>query len=147
MTSTLVQKMRFLATALSILIFLGVCHAGEPKVTISKRPEWQKSVLDKVTFGAETKGIDELLGKKVDRPNRFWSGFVIFSCTANENLGKRLLWVNAEVEFSNGYKRKFDGVSFHILTKGTEHNIAKIPFEVEESVSVKSINITSVAIK
>ncbi len=139
--------MRFLATALSILVFLGVCHAGEPKVIISKRPKWQQSVLDKVTFGAEAKGIEELLGKKVDRPNRFWSGFVIFSCTATENLGRRLLWIDAEVEFSNGYKRKFDGVSFHILAKGTEYNIAKIPFGVEESVSVKSITITSVAVK
>ena len=139
--------MRSFAIALSFLILLGVCHAEEPKVTISKRPDWQKTVIDKVTFGAETRSIEEVLeGRWIGRIN---SGVdsLSFRAPRTRTLGKRLLWIDAEVKFSNGYKRKFKGVSFHILTKGTEYNIAKIPFEVEESVSVESINITSVAIK
>lgn len=128
-------------------MILGLCLANEPKVTVSERPEWQRSVIEKVTFGAESKGIDELLGKKVDRPDRSWGGFIIFSCTAKENLEKRLLWVDAEVEFSNGFKREFKGITFGILAKGTAHDIAKIPFEVDGPVSVKSVRVTSITMK
>jgi hypothetical protein len=139
--------MKNLAATLIASMSLVICHAAEPTVVVSERPEWQKQVLDKVSFRIEAKGIEELLGAIAAHPNNSWQGFVIFSCTAKENLGKRLLWIDAEVEFSNGYKRKFEGISFNILTKGTEYDIAKIPFEVEDPVSVKSVTISSVTIK
>lgn len=139
--------MKSLAAALYALVHFGACYAEEPKVIITDRPDWQKPILEKVVFGVHAKEVDELLGKKTEHTNRRWIGFVIFSCTATDNLSKRLLWINAEVEFSNGYKRKFDSISFGLMNKGTEYDIAKIPFESKEAVSVKSITITSVVIK
>jgi len=139
--------MKTFAIALYALIHLGACYAEEPKIIITERPEWQKPVLEKVVFGAETKDVNELLGKKADQANKSWKGFVIFSCTAKENLGKRLLWINAEVEFSNGSKRKFESICFGISKKGTEYDIVKIPFETTDPVSVKTVTITLVAIK
>lgn len=139
--------MKSIAAALYVLAHFGSCYAEETKIVLTANAEWQKPVLDKVEFGAETKSIDELLGNKVDQANRSWKGFVIFSCTAKENLGKRLLWINAEVEFSNGIQRKFESVCFGISKKGTEYDIAKIPFVSEEALSVKAITITSVVIK
>ena len=139
--------MRPLITILTFIFYLGSCYAEEPKITIGKLAEWQKPVIDKVIFTAQIKSVDELLGKKIERPNESWGGFIVFSCTAKENLGKRLLWIDVEVEFSNGYKRKIDGISFFILSKGTEHDIVKIPFDTKKAVSIKSVKIASVAIK
>jgi len=145
--NTVLLKMRPLVTILAFLFYLNSCYAQEPKIVIGEIAEWQKPVIDKVAFSAEAKSIDELLGKKIDHPNKSWNGFIIFSCIAKGNLGKRLLWIDVEVTFSNGYKRKFTGISFHILTKGTEHDIMKIPFDTKEAVSVASMAVTSVTIK
>ena len=82
--------------------------ADKKKVTISEMPEWQRPVLAHVTFDAEVKETQELLGKSADPGD----GFLVFSCKADQNLGKRILWITAEVTFSNGYKREFKQISF-----------------------------------
>ncbi len=139
--------MRPLIAILAFIFHLGFCYAEEPKITIGKLAEWQKPVIAKVIFSARIKSVEELLGKKIERPNESWGGFIIFSCTAKEDLGKRLLWIDVEVEFSNGYKRKIDRIRFSILRKGTEHDIVKIPFDTKKSVSIKSVKVASVTIK
>ena len=138
--------MKSLSIAL-LLLMSGITLADEAKVTVSERPEWQQSVMEKVTFSAKTKGDDEILEGKITQPNHSWGGFIIFCCTAKENLGKRLLWIDAEVVFSNGDKRKFKGINFNIHKKGTELDIAKLPFKSESKVSVRSVYITSVTMK
>jgi len=138
---TLIIKFTFM------VLWVGICYADAPKIIISERPEWQKPIIDKASFGVQVKSTDQILGENANISGGFWSGFLIFSCTAKENLGRRILWIDAEVEFSNGYVRKFEGIKFHISAEGSEYDIAKIPFETKDAVTVKSMTITSVTIK
>lgn len=119
----------------------------ELTATVEEPQDWKKPVLENVVFAAKTKGIDEILGKNDHADHGPWTGFVVFSCTAKESLSKRLLWIDAEVEFSNGYKRKFKGITFDLPSQGTGYDIAKIPFEVESPVTLKSVRVSSVTIK
>lgn len=103
--------------------------------------------MDKVDFGAEIKTIDEILGSKIKKPDQNKIRFIIFKCIAKEDLGMRLIGIRAEVEFSNGYKREFDTITFHFYKKGIEYDIVKIPFQVKNELTIKSIKITSVGMK
>jgi len=120
---------------------------SKPQITVPDYPDWRKPILEKIVFGAEAKSATDLLGKIDARTDPSWKGYIIFSCTALEDLPKRVLWIDAEAEFSNGYKREFKGISFNLLSKGTEYDMAKIPFETETPVTIKAVRVSSVTIK
>ena len=111
---------------LSILMLLfsaTISLAAETKVEFGPIPEWQKPVMDKVTFDVTVRSLAKILDIQdpKDAPS-----FLVFTAEATENLGKRLLWVDAEVEFPNGAVRKFENVSFFLLDKGVEADIRKL---------------------
>jgi hypothetical protein len=139
------MKPPLLAGFVCVLAF--VQESVAQKVTVEASAEWQKTVLKDVSFGATIKSIGEILGRDVQTPRNRWIGFVVFSCTAPADLSKRILWVDAEVKFSNGYTRKFEGINFGLLQKGEEFDIQKIPFETETPVAVSEVTIKAITIK
>jgi hypothetical protein len=136
-----------------LLLIASICFAaltGEgraQKVIVDASAEWQNAELKDVTFGATTKGIDDILGKAIQTQGKRWTGFVIFSCKASSDLGKRLLWADADVTFSNGYKREFKGIQFHLLQKGEEFDIQKIPFETDSPLTISEVTIKGITLK
>ncbi|MBK1884235.1 hypothetical protein JIN85_17580 [Luteolibacter pohnpeiensis] len=80
--------------------------------------------MSEVTFGVKLITLNDML--KVQDGSDVVPSFLIFTARAAENLGKRLLWIDAEVEFCNGAVRKFKNFSFHLLTKGIEADVKKL---------------------
>jgi hypothetical protein len=115
--------MKYLFSLFIFLFSATTSLAEEIKVEFGPIPDWQKPVMDKVTFGVKMRSLGEILDTKdtKDTPS-----FLVFTAEATDNLGKRLLWVGAEVEFSNGVVRKFENVSFFLLNKGVEADIKKL---------------------
>jgi len=113
---------------LQIILFLilagKVALASEVKIEISDAPEWQKPILGMVEFDAKLRSISQIL--KVEEPKSESPTFLVFTATAKENLGKTLLWIDAEVELSNGKILTFKGISFGLLSKGIEADIRKL---------------------
>ncbi|MBK1884029.1 hypothetical protein JIN85_16540 [Luteolibacter pohnpeiensis] len=127
--------------------FAAVATIPAEEIVIPPSADWQQPILSSVKFSAETKSADELLGTHIKQPSGRWVGFVVFTCEATKNLGKRLMWIDADVTFSNGYVREFTGVSFNILTEGTEIDIHKIPFEAPAPVTISKVVIKNAVIK
>jgi hypothetical protein len=100
-----------------------VATAAELQVEIDPLPDWQKPIMSKVTFDVQIRTLNQILGKKTDagRPT-----FLVFTAATTENLGKRLLWINGEVELSDGRKVAFKGICFHLLSDGVEADIQKL---------------------
>ena len=134
---------------LIVLFCTAISLAAEIKVEFGRIPEWQKPVMDKVTFGVKARSLSEILNAGGDKTRT--PSFLVFTAEATENLGKRLLWVDAEVEFSNGAVRKFKNVSFFLLTKGIEADVRKLDdvgfvFPGDEPKDPKPIVITKLKI-
>lgn len=108
--------------------------------------DWQKEVLDKASFELKLLPPQTFFPADSAPTDLAKDGFLVFVCSAKENLGKRLLWIRTEVKFSNGYTRTFDSVAFHILT-GSALAIEKLDFPVAGNLKVKSARIISAAIK
>lgn len=144
-----------------VLFCTAISLAAEVKVEFGPIPEWQKPVMDKVTFGVKARTLSEILhagGDKTGTPS-----FLVFTAEAAEDLGKRLLWVDAEVEFSNGVVRNVKNVSFHLLTKGIEADVKKLddiedqdfvlpgdePQKVEDlkPIAITKLKITNIVLK
>jgi hypothetical protein len=51
------------------------------------------------------------------------------------------------VTFSNGYKREFKGIQFHLLQKGEEFDIQKIPFETDSPLTISEVTIKGITLK
>jgi hypothetical protein len=136
-----------------VLIALLFCYLAfvqegvAQKVTVEPSADWQRTVLNDVYFTATTRGVVDILGRQIQAPGNRWIGFVVFSCSAPSNLGKRILWVDAEVKFSNGYTRKFKGIQFGLLQEGEEFDVHKIPFETDMPVSVSEVKFSGLTIK
>ena len=147
--------MKKIITVILSGLVLVCCVEAQIEVSFTEQPGWKNLILEKVSFSAAVKENKKLLGEDADDGD----GFIVFSCTAKENLGKRVLWIEAELTFSNGYKRNFESISFMILEKGTEYDIRKVPFDrassplfskeenETESLEVIKMLITQIALK
>ncbi|MES2476568.1 MAG: hypothetical protein V4640_12365 [Verrucomicrobiota bacterium] len=113
---------------LQIILFLiltgQVALASEVKIEIADAPEWQKPILGRVEFDAKIRSISQILS--VEEPKSEGPAFLIFTASAKENLGKRLLWIDAEVELSNGKILTFRRIPFGLQSKGIEADIRKL---------------------
>lgn len=109
-------------------------------------PDRQRAILDKTAFDLRILPPPALFPSGDAPKDLSTDGFLLFVCSARENLGERLLWIDAEVEFSSGYTRKFRSVSFHLLT-GSSVAICKLDFPANPALTVKSLRITSAAAK
>ena len=89
---------RTASVILAIFSFVYVASA-ELEVSIKEQPDWKQPTLSKAQFLAEIKENKELLGADADDGD----GFIVFSCTAEENLKKRILWIDVELTFSNDF--------------------------------------------
>lgn len=98
-------------TTLALLLLSLAAPAKEIEVTSTPLPDWQQPIWKNVTFDAKVINVKDIPGAKADAHDE---DFVLFSCTAKENLGKRILWIDAEVTFSNGMTRELEGISFFI---------------------------------
>jgi len=115
--------------------------------SIKPNADWQTEILSLLKISAEAKGVSDLLGDSLRIRDKSWTGFVVFTCEAASDLPKRLMWVDAEVTFSNGYVREFKNIRFSIIGKGSEYDIQKIPFSVSEPVTVTKVVFKNPAIK
>ncbi len=136
--------MRSLLPSLFCLLLGAGVYAAEPDY--SSLPDWQRAILDKAVFELRLLPATALFPHNAAPADLSSDGFLLFVCSARQNLGKRLLWIDAEIEFSNGYKRKFSSISFHLLT-GTAVAVAKLDFAVTPHLTVKSFRITSAPAK
>ena len=86
-------------------------------------PEMEKGKCSNLHHHDSSGRMVHELGKKTDagRPT-----FLVFTAASTENLGKRLLWINGEVELSDGRKVAFEGICFHLLSDGIEADIQKL---------------------
>lgn len=141
------KRMDRIGLILIISLTAFVAEGMAQKITIDPGEVEHWPALKDVTFGATIKGVDEITGRKVEMPSELWRGFVIFSCKSSKTLGGRLLWVDAEVTFSNGMVREFKGIDFFLLNKGEEFDIKKIPFENRAPVSVSEVKVKNVVFK
>ena len=136
-------KMKKLICILTMLLSAAISPAADIKVELDPIPEWQKPVMDKVTFGVKMRSLSGILNRPADKPA---PSFLVFTSKAAENLGKRLLWVDVEVEFSNGAVRKFDHVKFSLLGKGIEADVRKLDEGPKQIKDPKTIEITRLKI-
>ncbi len=115
--------MKKLLCIFTMVMSTAISPAADIKVELDPIPEWQKPVMDKVTFGVKMRSLSEVLDTPADKAA---PSFLVFTAEAAENLGKRLLWVDVEVEFSNGAFLKFEHVKFFLLSKGIEADVRKL---------------------
>lgn len=98
--------------------------AEEFKVEFSPLPDWQQPILAKVTFDVQIRSLPDII--RTESMEAKQPQFLVFTAATNESLGKRLLWIDAEVELSDGRIREYKGISFHLLSKGLEADIQKL---------------------
>jgi hypothetical protein len=139
--------MKHLLLAITISMAAFAADGAAQKVTVDPSEIERMPALKDVTFGATVKSADEIVGRKVESPNGLWRGFIVFSCKASTNLGHRMLWVDADVTYSDGSKGDFKGVGFHLSDKGEEFDILKIPGETRAPLSISELRIRHVAFK
>ncbi|MES2465823.1 MAG: hypothetical protein V4675_00865 [Verrucomicrobiota bacterium] len=135
--------MKKLICIFTVLLSAAISPAADIKVELVPIPEWQKPDMDKVTFRVKVRSLSEILDRPADKSAPL---FLVFTAEAAENLGKRLLWVDVEVEFSNGAVRKFEHVKFSLLGKGIGADVRKLDEEPKQIKDPKTIEITKLKI-
>lgn len=143
--------MKYHIFILTSILALGITTtASEMVIEFPGLRDWKKDIVENVVFSAELQPISKLLDKLAAEDEPI---FLVFSCEAKDNLGKRLLWIDADVTFSSGAVRKLKGIRFHILSKGIEYDIVKLdPGVLSQqkdalSVTVTKLKVTNVAVK
>lgn len=134
-----------------ILLLLSLAApAKEVEVTSTPLPDWQQPIWKNVTFDAKVINVKDIPGAKADAHN---TDFLLFSCTAKEKLRKHILWLSAEITFSNSKTTLYKDIPIRINKAGTEHTIEKIPTQITDgmekpaALTVTKIHITEVTMK
>lgn len=143
-TAAQVMQMRFLIPALLCLLFHAVGHALD--ADYSSLPDKQRAILDKTSFELRILPPTALFPSGDAPKDLSADGFLLFVCSARQNLGERLLWITAKVEFSNGYTREFSSVGFHLIA-GSSAAIHKLDFPATPALEIKSLKITSAVVQ
>ena len=110
-------------------------------------PEHIKANLNGVHWDISLINANDLSPFLKNDPKEEHPGFILVECILKDDLPKRLLWISGTIEFSNGYKRKFENLSFHALEKGNYFNIKKMDFNFQNNLKIKSFTIQSAAMK
>jgi len=108
----------------AIALLASLTHAEKIVIELPQVSERQKLVLEKVAFDVKLRTLDDITG--VENSQASDPSFLIFTAVAKEDLGEGLLWIDAEVEFSNGRVRKFTAIRFNLFKKGIEADVRKL---------------------